>query len=101
MNSDPEFQKTIDLIVKILKKYPFSRPKILKLILQKMPHTSFPLFAHSVSISILFSLVQKLPLLETEILEFIIGKIIAFDAEIHIPKFNFNLKMKDNVELVI
>jgi len=77
-----------------MKDYSFSRQKVLKLIFAKMPHTSFPLFAHSVSLSILFSLVKKLPIIEPEVIEFIVDKISAFDAEVHLPKFNFNLKMK-------
>jgi hypothetical protein len=58
-----------------------------------MPHTTFPLMSHSVSLAILFSLVQQLPIAETDIIEFVLEKISSFDAEVHVPKFNLNLTM--------
>lgn len=101
MNSDLDFSKIINLIVKILKKYPFAREKIVKHILQKMPHSSFPLIAHSVSLAILLSLVYQLPVTESDIIEFIVEKITNFDAEVHLSKFNFNLTMRENSEIVL
>lgn len=58
-----------------------------------MPHSSFPLIAHSVSLAILLSLVHQLPVSENDIIEFILEKIANFDAEVHIPKFNLEISM--------
>jgi hypothetical protein len=72
----------IDFAVNIADKFPFNKPKILKLILKMIPHSALHVQIHAIFIKILFYLIKKMPYYEEEILEAVLTRFVQIDVSI-------------------
>jgi hypothetical protein len=72
----------IDFAVNIANKFPFNKPKILKLILKMIPHSALHVQIHAIFIKILFYIIKKMPYYEEEILEAVLTRFVQIDVSI-------------------
>ena len=79
----------LDLVVTIADKFPFNKPKILKLILKMIPHSALHVQIHAIFLKILFYILSKMPYYEEDILEAILTRFVQIDVSIKSKQLAF------------
>ena len=61
-----------------------------------MPHCNYPIIAHVISLAILYSLISRIPKIESEVIQHTVERITEFDAQIPVFNFDKQKSMKQN-----